>query len=546
MLTFFSIFISLVETIGISAIMPFINVAINFDNIFINEYFQNAYSYFNFDNEVDFIIAFGFLLLAFYFFRGIVTISHSYLLAHFTENLYAETTKNLFKTYLGMPYYIFANKNSSYLTKTIMTEATLLSKVIFNALQLMSEVFLVVFLYIVMMYVNWQITIFFTAVLLIILFFLTQKISKKVKLVGETREIQQSQYYEIVNRLFGNFKHIKLQDTKRLELTKETFTKSVKKYANSAAWGSFYSSFPRLFIETAGFSLIVILLTAMVYLSKNSIAHILPTLSLFGIALYRLLPSVNRIVTGFNAILFHHKCIEIIHEELMTEQELSGNKHISFKEKIELQEVDFFYNEKRVLNSINLCITKGQKIAFVGESGSGKSTLVDIIIGLHAVNNGKVMVDNTIVDQSNLQSWRSQIGYIPQQVYLFDGTIEENVCFGRNVDEDLLKRVLYQSNVLDFLNKNHGVHTLVGENGIQLSGGQKQRIAIARALYGQPEILVLDEATSSLDDETEKKIMNEIYNITKDKTLIIVAHRLSTIEGCDSVFTLENGFLKNL
>ena len=145
-LVFFSIFISLVETLGISAIMPFINIAINFDNIHSNQYFQNFYDFFSFESEVDFTIAFGFLLLGFYFFRGAVTILHSYLIAQFTEHLYAETTKNLFKTYLNMPYYIFASKNSSYLTKTIMTEATLLSKVIFSALLLMSEVFLVLFL----------------------------------------------------------------------------------------------------------------------------------------------------------------------------------------------------------------------------------------------------------------------------------------------------------------------------------------------------------------------------------------------------------------
>jgi len=545
-LVFFSIFISLVETLGISAIMPFINIAINFDNIHSNQYFQNFYDFFSFESEVDFTIAFGFLLLGFYFFRGAVTILHSYLIAQFTEHLYAETTKNLFKTYLNMPYYIFASKNSSYLTKTIMTEATLLSKVIFSALLLMSEVFLVLFLYTVMLFVNWKITVSFTVVLSLMLLFLLKTVSKKVKLVGQTREEFQSQYYEIINKLFGNFKQIKLQDKNRLILTKEEFSNAVTQYAKSAASGSFFSAFPRLFIETVGFSLIVLLLVSMLYLSQSNIAHILPTLSLFGIALYRLLPSVNRIVTGFNAILFHHKCIEIIHEEMLTKQELSGNDRIAFKEKIELENANFFYKEKKVLNSIDLSIIKGEKIAFVGESGSGKSTLVDIIIGLHVLTDGDIKVDGVLVDEANLQNWRSQIGYIPQQVYLFDGTIAENVCFGRELDKDLLEKVLSQANILDFLQKKQGIETMVGEDGIQLSGGQKQRIAIARALYGQPEVLVLDEATSALDDETEKKIMNEIYKISEDKTLIIIAHRLTTIHGCDKIFTLKNGKIENI
>ena len=546
LLTLFSLFISVIETIGISAIMPFINIAINFDNIHSNNFNQRAFDFFSFEKDINFAIAFGFLLLGFYFFRGVVTILFSYILVHFSEYLYSQTTKKLFKNYLNMPYFIFANKNSSYLTKTIITESALLSKVINSALLLMSEVFLVICLYTVMMFVNWKITIFFTIVLAIILLFLTQIISKRVKLVGAKREEFQSQYYEIINKLFGNFKQIKLQDINRLEATHKEFSISVKEYAKAAATGGFLSAFPRLFIETIGFTLIVSLLIGLLYSSQSSIAHFLPTLGLFAIALYRLLPSVNRIVTGFNAILFHHKCIDIIHEELGTIQEYSGNDSISFKKNIELTNLNFYYDDKKILNSINLTIDKGQKIAFIGESGSGKSTLVDIIIGLHKLTQGEMRVDGVLVEEANLQNWRSQIGYIPQQVYLFDGTISENVCFGREFDEDLLVKVLDQANILEFLQKKQGIETLVGEDGIQLSGGQKQRIAIARALYGQPEVLVLDEATSALDDETEKKIMDEIYKISKDKTLIIIAHRLSTIKGCDNTYTLKNGILESL
>ncbi len=151
-----------------------------------------------------------------------------------------------------------------------------------------------------------------------------------------------------------------------------------------------------------------------------------------------------------------------------------------------------------------------------------------------------------LIDRSNLQNWRSQIGYIPQQIYLFDGTIAENVCFGRELDKVFLEKVLEQVNIFKFLQTKQGVDTLVGEGGIQLSGGQKQRIAIARALYGRPEMLVLDEATSALDEETEKKIMNEIYQISQDKTLIIVAHRLSTIKNCDKVYETKDGLIKRI
>jgi ABC-type multidrug transport system fused ATPase/permease subunit len=276
------------------------------------------------------------------------------------------------------------------------------------------------------------------------------------------------------------------------------------------------------------------------------VSYILPTLSLFVLALYRLLPSVNRIVSGYNALLYHHKSIDIVNEELQIAQENLKHEKVNFKSRIELSNVNFSYHEKAILEDITLTITKGEKIAFIGESGSGKSTLVDLIIGLYQPNKGEMRVDDVLIDRSNLQNWRSQIGYIPQQIYLFDGTIAENVCFGRELDKVFLEKVLEQVNIFKFLQTKQGVDTLVGEGGIQLSGGQKQRIAIARALYGRPEMLVLDEATSALDEETEKKIMKEIYQISQDKTLIIVAHRLSTIKNCDKVYETKDGLIKRL
>jgi ATP-binding cassette subfamily B protein len=270
----------------------------------------------------------------------------------------------------------------------------------------------------------------------------------------------------------------------------------------------------------------------------------LPTLSLFVLALYRLLPSVNRIVGGYNTLMYHHKSIDIVYDGLKTTKEDFKDEIIKFSHKIELVNVDFSYQKKVVLENIILTIYKGEKIAIVGESGAGKSTLVDLIIGLYRPNNGEIKIDGNILDESNLQNWRSQIGYIPQQVYLFDGTIADNICFGRELDLTLLEKVLKQANIFEFLQTKQGTNTLVGEGGIQLSGGQKQRVAIARALYGQPEILVLDEATSALDDKTELRIMNEIYQASVDKTLIIIAHRLSTIKGCDRIYEIKDGSIK--
>jgi ATP-binding cassette subfamily B protein/ATP-binding cassette subfamily C protein len=196
-----------------------------------------------------------------------------------------------------------------------------------------------------------------------------------------------------------------------------------------------------------------------------------------------------------------------------------------------------------VIKDVFLEIKKGEKIAFTGESGSGKTTMVDIIIGIYRPMKGQLLVDDVVIDNSNIRSWRSKIGYIPQDIYLFDGTVAENVTFGSEYDDKRIVEVLEKAKMWSFLETKEGIKTLVGEGGIQFSGGQKQRVGIARALYNDPEVLVLDEATSSLDDETESQIMDEIYDVSGSKTLIIIAHRLSTVERCDRRIQLDNGMI---
>jgi len=542
-LIIFSVFISILETFTLASIMPFIDIATNFDKIQTNQYYQQAFIFLGFQSEVNFAIVLGFFLVVLFIFRGLVNLVHSHVIFNFSESLYAQITQKLFETYLKMPYKAFVKKNSSYLTKAIVSEASQIPYVINSVLLMMSEALVIIFLYILMMATNWKITIVVTVILLFKMLFLSKTISKKIKSVGVIREKSGSQFYEIINKFFGNFKQLKLHDQQRIEGVKDEFSTAIKSYANANAESSFLSSVPRLFIETFAFSMMVILLTSLVYLAQEDVAFIIPTISLFAIIIYRFLPSINRIINGYNLVMFYHKSIDVVESEFATEQEILGGQIIEFKEKIELIDVNFSYGKNEVLRGVNLIIYKGEKVAIIGESGSGKSTLVDLIIGLHRADQGKIQIDNNFVDNTNLLSWRSQVGYIPQQVYLFDGTIAENVCFGRNEDKHLLETVLKQANIFDFLQTKQGLNTLVGEGGVQLSGGQKQRIAIARALYGQPEILVLDEATSALDSKTEGKVMQEIYQITQNKTLIIIAHRLSTIKYCDRIYRMKSGKL---
>jgi len=532
-LFFFSIVISIIETAGISVIMPFIAVSTDFNLIHSNQYYTQVYTMFNFDKDVDFIIAFGIVLIFFYIFRSLINLSYFYMLNKFTQSRYHLLAYRLFENYMGLPYKEFINKNSSTMTKSILISAVLF---------MMSEVFIVIFIYSMMLYVNYKITFLLTVVLIFNALLMLKTVSKKIKKVGAIRADVQKRFYEIINRSFGNFKLIKLQSNDKEIL--QDFGDASLTYAKSNITNATLIQLPRLFLEAVGFGIIVFIIIYLVWKYDNNISNLLSVISMFVLALYRLMPSVNRIMSSYNQILFYHKSLDIVHGDLMYDTENIGCKEISFDKNIIIQNLSFEYEEnKPILKDISMNIKKGSKIAFIGESGSGKSTLVDIIIGLYKPKDGLISSDSKEIDDSNVKSWRNKIGYIPQSVYLFDGTVGENVAFGSIYNKEKVDKVLKKAKIYDFLSTKKGQNTLVGEGGILLSGGQKQRIAIARALYIDPDILVLDEATSALDDETEKEIMNEIYNVSNDKTLIIIAHRLSTLDRCETIYKLENGKL---
>jgi ATP-binding cassette, subfamily B, bacterial PglK len=540
LLLVFSIVISIIETAGVSIIMPFIAVSSDFSLIETNEYYFSVYSFFNFNNSVEFVTSFGIILILFYIFRSAINLFYFHMVSRFSQSRRHLLAHRLFKSYLGMSYLNFLDKNSSELTKAIVTEAQLLSGMIGAILLLISEIFIIIFIYSMMLYVNYEVTFVLTFILGIGAFFLIKIVSKRIKKEGVKREYFQKDFYEIINSTLSNFKLIKLQSKKQNVLNR--FEEVSYNFSRSNIVTATLDHLPRLFLEAVGFSLIALMITFLVWQNKEDISLFLPTISMFVLSLYRLMPSVNRIINSYNSILYNIRALDIIYNDLFYDVESLGEENISFEENITLKNVSFSYGNNVILKNIDWTIKKGEKVAFIGESGSGKSTLVDVIIGLHRPTTGSIEIDGQLLTDENIKGFRRKIGYIPQSVYLFDGTVIQNVAFGMDVNEERVKSVLSKANILEFLEKQeHGIHTKVGEGGVKLSGGQKQRIAIARALYNDPEILILDEATSALDIETETEIMKEIYNLSKRKTLIIIAHRLSTLKGCETIYEVRDG-----
>lgn len=541
-LLLFSVFISFIESFAISLVMPFITLASDFSYFDRSKYLIQLKDYLALP-VFEIIVYFGVVLIVFYVLRALLNSYYFHLLARFSKGRYHAIAYKVFAKFLNTDYENFTQKNQSEILKSITGEVYNLSTMISSFLLMMSEIFVVLLLYTLMLLVNYKITLFLSLFMIINTFILIKVLSPIVKKAGLKREEAMKNFFEILNTNLNNFKLIKLKTKEDGVLN--LFKTQSEIFAKANITNESVSAMPRIYLEGVGFCVLVFIVVFLVFKNQSDISGILATISIFVLALYRLMPSANRIITSYHDLLYYRSSLDIIYQILKQKEESLGEEKIDFDKELRLENLSFGYKDKKNLfTCLNLSIKKGEKIAFIGESGCGKSTLVDIIIGLLSPREGRVLVDKNELNMKNVKNYRQKIGYIPQNIYLFNDSIAKNISFGDEVDEEKLQRVIKQANLEHFVkNLPQGVQTKVGDGGSNLSGGQKQRIAIARALYLDPEILVLDEATSALDTESEARIMDEIYKISKDKTMIIIAHRLSTITRCDSIYRLEHGKL---
>ncbi len=556
-LLFFIFFGMLIETAGLGLIIPLFtiisdsNFSFNYPRVY---QFINDWSVLNFLKDTDvfnsnqsfFIVSSVVFFLIFYFFRVIFLIYLSWFQNSFTWKIYRDLSNFYFKNYLNQPFEKILKKNTSEIIRNLAIQLEAFNTSINSTIFFITETLIVLGILALLVYFEpiGSIIIFIFFLILSLIFYSSTK--NIILKLGKERQINKEAQVKDIQQTFGNIKNVILSG--KIKNIFEEYTRKVEKISTSGYKHTFIQSFPRLFLEMIAVSSLCILIIVLLLNSKNE-SSVMPILILFGAASFRVIPSFNRLLIAVGHIKYNHSTILNLIEEkknFVSANNLFDKTYhsLKFDKIISLKDVSFQYEVgNQVLEKINLEINKGRMIGFVGTSGVGKSTLIDLILGFLKPSSGEIFVDNKDI-HSNINGWYKMIGYVPQQVFLKDESIKKNIALGCRDDEidyDKVDEVIKLAQLDDFVNSlEKGYDTVVGERGARISGGQLQRIGIARALYNNPSIIIFDEATSSLDIETESEILKSIENFKKNKTILIISHRNITLKNCDETYKIEN------
>ena len=538
------------EVIGVSAIVPFIAVVVSPETVFKNEYLFLIYEVLNFQSSANFIIFLGAFLISSILISNLVQALMIWIITYFSHMQSYRLSVRLLKLYLSQPYDFFLARNSSDLTQNILIEVHRVTNgVVMQSLTVLSKIVIVIYLLALLIYVNPLValtsSLFLGGIYLIIYSFF------KIKLRANGLKQTASQFgiYKSVNEAMGGIKEVKLKGSEEEFINR--FSAPARTVAKIIAEKVMIATLPRYFLEVIAFGGITALIISLISPDGSINNNIIPTISLYVMIGFRLMPAFQQIYTGFTEIKFNLPALDNLHEEFSRskaiKKESTEHSKLSFKSKLELQEISFTYDglQKPVLNELDLTVSHNSTVGLIGSTGSGKTTLIDILLGLLTPNKGKILLDGVEINNENKLSWQKQIGYVPQSIFLTDDSILSNIAFAipnEEVSLEKIKHAAKMANLDDFIKTLPDEYdTLVGERGVRLSGGQRQRIGIARALYHDPNILVLDEATSSLDGITEEVIIEAMNNLSHKKTIIMIAHRFSTIQDCDTIHIMESG-----
>ena len=544
---------SLLEIVGIGVFLPFVKIVSEPNLALENARAGAILRRLGLVEPGSIILTSSVALVSLFAFKSVYLAVQWRLVYRFGYRKMAQVSAEIFGGYLRSPLAFHFNRNSTELTQTLSTEVKLaFGEVLTPSILLSAEVIVAIGIVAVLVVVNPVAALGGLVAVGLLGWTIARLTRRRLHVLGQVRADEQQQKFRYLQQGLGGIKEIRV--LRREDFFERGFRRSEKRYVRALQGSLLLNLYPRLAMELVA----VFLLTgtiALLLLSGRGLEEALPTLAVFGAAVIRLVPAAGKITSGVNRIRFYTPSVVIVHDEWLRAkradkefQELNAGPPIIFRKEIRFEEVHYEYPDAPhpAVQSLSLSIPLGQSVGFVGPSAAGKTTLLHLLLGFLEPTSGRILVDGADI-RRNIGSWQRQIGYIPQDLYLLDDSVRRNVAFGipdDEIDEEAVWKALEAAElVASIRDLDTGLDALTGERGARLSGGQAQRLAIARALYHDPQVLILDEATSSLDYETEARISTTLQSLAGTKTLVIVSHRHQTVRHCDTIHVLENGRL---
>ena len=548
----------LLEMFSIAAVMPFLGVAANPNLIETNQYLKFIYSALGFSSSREFLFFLGLGLIFILLLANISNAFFTWFNLRFVWSVNNSLSVRLIQHYLNQDYLLFIQRNSADLQKNIQTEVTEVTASVIDPILNLLNKGISVLLTIILLVIIDPILVLLIGTIFGSVYFAVYSVTKKtLSRIGQGSLEDNEEKFKTINEALGVFKIAKLLHLEPFFI--DRFAQASRRFTRNQSKRLAISHLPRFVVETIAFSF-MIGVSLYIIASKPNFTEVIPILGLYVFASYRLMPGIQQIYTNFSVIRSRWSHVIYLQGELgscvghpishykESESEATQSPTSNPAPLIEFRNVIFSYPNTKTttIENVSFSIADNITSGFMGETGSGKTTIVDLILGIIFPDSGVILVHGKPMTLKNIEAWQKSIGYVPQDIYLTDNTIAENIAFGltkNNIDMAKVRKAATLANIADFIDGDliNQYDTIVGERGVRLSGGQRQRIGIARALYYDPQLLVFDEATSALDYETEKSVMEAIENLSNEKSIIIIAHRLTTLQKCDRVVKVDRG-----
>lgn len=549
--------VALAEMAGIASIMPFMAVVTNPEVVHSNSLLREVYQRFGIANDATFMTFLGAMVLTLLVCNNAAKALSTWLSLRFQNRLVYTISRRLLARYMARPYSYFLHRNSAELGNTLVGEVgRVVAGVLSPVMDIASNLLICLAILTLLILVDPLVALAIATVLggsYSLIYLLARR---NLARISRQQVEANASKYKYAGEALGGIKDLKVLGRELTFLDRYVFF--AERHARNNVAAGVIAQLPRYALEIVAFGGILVVVLYLIGQGQQT-AKMIPVMALYSFAGYRLLPALQQLFSAITTLRYNTASLDVVHTDLTNGIELDSDAEaalvrsrdatpLPFEHEIELRDVSFGYEgtTEPTLNGLNLKIPVNSSIGFVGPTGCGKTTSVDVIMGLLLPSHGQVLIDGQELSMANLASWQKNIGYVPQQIYISDDTLARNIAFGvpdQEVDMAAVRRAAAIANLAEFVERDlqEGYETRIGERGVRLSGGQRQRIGIARAMYHDPAVLILDEATSALDGITEEYVMEAVHNLSRRKTIIVIAHRLSTVRECDMIYQLDQG-----